>query len=264
MSDSVGLVAELWRFPVKSMQGEQLHSVTFGTAGMIGDRAWAAVAADTGKVLSAKTQPRLLDAAARTDAETGSVTIELPDGTVFGAADPSASDQLSAYLGKDIRLEPAVSSSGAAYEMTFDPPNDEAELYEIPINDGTFFDLCSFHLLTTASLETWAERAPSSTWDRRRFRPNLLVETSEPGERPEDEWVGHALGVGDAVLQVDLRTVRCALPLRAQPALGDEPPLERDVDIFRTLSAGHDNHLGVYGSVTAPGRVTVGDAITLS
>jgi uncharacterized protein YcbX len=50
----VGSVAELWRFPVKSMQGEQLREVEITARGVVGDRAYALIDAETGKVASAK------------------------------------------------------------------------------------------------------------------------------------------------------------------------------------------------------------------
>jgi hypothetical protein len=101
----------------------------------------------------------------------------------------------------------------------------------------------------------------------------VLVDTGPAaGDYPEDAWVGGPLALGEkgepgeagdgpVTLSVLMRTVRCALPLRAQPAAGPSPALARDVGIYRTMAAEHDNHLGIYCDVAAGGTVTVGDAV---
>lgn len=249
-------VAELWRFPVKSMQGERLESLDIGPAGAEGDRRWAVVSRSSGTILTAKTVPELLSASARI--VDGELVVEHP-GLTGAVTDRS----LSAWLGRDVVLAEASRDVPASYEMTFDPPNDAAEVYEIPTPSGTFMDLASVHLLSTASLARAREARPDLQWDRRRFRPTVLVDCDESGF-PEQHWVGGPLRVGGAVLSVDLETVRCAMPLRAQPALGHEPALGREVDVYRTLDAIHYNHLGVYCSVAEPGRVSVGDAVARS
>ena len=86
----VGSVAELWRFPVKSMQGERLREVEVTTRGVVGDRAYALIDAETGKVVSAKSVklfPELLACRAafvappRAEREAPAVRIDLPNGS---------------------------------------------------------------------------------------------------------------------------------------------------------------------------------------
>jgi hypothetical protein len=276
------VVAGLWRFPVKSLQGERVDDLTFvapgpGTAGgAADDRAWGIVDVATGKVLSAKTVPVLLEASAAARPG-GGVTLTLPDGTTLGDDDrPGCDRALSAWLGRAVELRSARATDAGeggqvAYDMTFDPPNDEAELVPIPTPAGSFVDLCGAHVLTTGALAAMAAANPDGDWSVRRFRPNVLVDTGEAGangagEVPEDAWVGGRLALGTAALDVLMRTVRCALPLRAQPQGrgGDEPPLARDVGIYRTMAAEHDNHLGVYADVAAAGTVRVGDAVRVT
>jgi MOSC N-terminal beta barrel domain len=90
ISEDVGSVVALWRFPVKSMAGEQLHSVEVTERGVSGDRAYALIDKDTGKVVSAKSVrlfPNLLDCKAvfveqpRRGGDLPPVQILLPDGT---------------------------------------------------------------------------------------------------------------------------------------------------------------------------------------
>jgi uncharacterized protein len=280
MTTTVGRVAGLWRFPVKSFQGEPLTTLTLTPAGVVGDRQWAAIDLDTGRALSAKTVPALLEVVAATTGEGDGVgfgvEVTLPDGTVARAGDPEADAALSAWLGRPVALRHAGDTRGdgdqpVTYEMTFDPPDDEAELVDIPVPDGSYVDLFAVHLLTTTSLATVTAARPDGNWDIRRFRPNVLVETAALADGfPEDAWVGRrvGLGAGGAGLDVVMRTMRCALPLRPQPAFADAtrsaPALPRDVDIYRTLSAVHDNDLGAYAAVAEPGDVRLGDEVVVS
>jgi uncharacterized protein len=255
----VGAVVELWRYPVKSMQGEPLGTATLTTTGIPGDRAWGVTDVATGRVLSAKTVPQLLDASATTTE--GGVQIHLPDGTTLTPHDRDCDHVLSDWLGRPVTLHPA--GAATSYEMTFDPPDDQAELVEIPTPAGTLFDLAGVHLLTTSSLATAAAAHPVGAWAPRRFRPNLVIDTDPATGYPEDEWVDHHLTIGAIELRVLKRTVRCAIPLRAQPAAHGQSALARDVTMYRTLARHHDNHLGAYADATRPGTVTPGDPVAL-
>ena len=249
-------VTELWRFPVKSFQGERVDRVEVGPDGIVGDRRYTVTDPVRGAAISAKTEPRLLQAWATT--EDGEVVVRLPSGATFAASSPDIATGISEWLDRDVGF--ADSHDGpAGYWMTLDPPNDAAEQYEIPMPQGTFFDLHHVHVLTTASLARCREARPEIGWDVRRFRPNVVVDDAGDGF-PEDAWVGGLLRVGGATLDVIMRTMRCAMPLRAQPAL-DGVVIERDLDVYRVLEATHANDLGVYCGVAAPGVVAVGDEV---
>jgi MOSC domain-containing protein len=256
---NAGVVAGVWRYPVRSLQGERATSIRLapGPTGVDGDRRWAIVDDASGRVLSGKTVPELLGAGAAT--VEGRVHVTLPDGATLVAGEPGCDGALSGWLGRAVRLVPAAGTT-TSYDMTFDPPNDEADLVEIPMPEGSFVDLAPVHVLTTGSLATAAATHPEGDWDVRRFRPNVLVEATG-GDFPEDAWVGHTVAAGDAELAVMLRTVRCALPLRAQPGGPYGRPLARDVGVFRALTAIHDNHLGAYAEVARGGTVAVGDPV---
>jgi uncharacterized protein YcbX len=189
----------------------------------------------------------------------GDERITLPDGQVLRFDDPAIDDVLSHWLGRRVHLAHEEEAGERSYEMTFDPPNDDAEYYEIPAPPGTFLDLAPVHLVTTATLAGCAAARPDLDWDVRRFRPNLVLDVDvEPFG--EQAWIGRQVAVGDVVLTVDGPTVRCAMPLRAQPGLEREPALFKAMS---ELNQELPNHLGLYCSVTEPGTVTVGDPITL-
>jgi hypothetical protein len=83
-----------------------------------------------------------------------------------------------------------------------------------------------------------------------------LIDADADGEGfPEDAWIGSTVGVGTAEVTVVAPTVRCVMTTRAQPGL------ERDLDIVKAVNRDHESNLGVYGVVSRPGSVAVGDAV---
>lgn len=251
----VGSVAELWHFPVKSMQGHRVDELTLTERGAEGDRGWAVVDPAAGKVLSAKRWSQLLEATGG-DAG-GTVTVTLPDGTTHEAGDPVTDAALSAWLDHEVRLLQPPEGDGLPYELPTDAWDDTSPLWEFPgPPGGPFVDVAAAHLLTTASLRAAEALGPGSVWDVRRFRPNALLDVAGDGF-VEDAWVGRSVGVGEAVADPFMPTVRCALPTRGQPGLAKDP------EIARTLRDGHDLDLGVYCTVSVAGRVRVGDHVAL-
>lgn len=247
-------ITELWRFPIKSMQGVAVRELALETSGAVGDRRYGVIDAESGKLMSAKRWSQLLMAA--TDDEGGRVRVSLPDGATVHADDPEASEVLSRWLGRPVRLDEVAPGTEIAYEMTLDPPNDEAELFDIPAPKGSFVDLAPVHLLTRATLDHARSRHPDLQWDVRRFRPNVVI-GGELEPFADDGWPGRQLRIGGAVVQVRQPTVRCAMPLRAQPGL------DRQRDLYDAMQSLHANHLGVYADVVTPGTVRVGDSVEL-
>ena len=231
-------VAELWRFPVKSLQGERLDSVALTEAGLDGDRGWAIHDLDTGFGLTARRAPELLFASARLVAG-GGVEITLPDGSV--AADDAG---LSAWLGRRVALRAADPGLQLAYENVVDFERESAGWKPFEGAPGPFHDDAAFRvsLVSTASL---------GAWDRRRFRANVVLD----GEG-EDGLVGARVELGGAAIQVGDRIQRCVMTTRAQPG-----GLERDLGVLRTIAREREARLAVGGLVVRPGTVRVGDRL---
>ena len=110
---AVGSIEELWRFPVKSLQGEKLDQVELDASGVLGDRAYALIDKQTGKVVSAKSVrlfPGLLMCSAaylrppQRDQEMPPVQIALPDGKTVTSDSGEVDEVLSAHFGRDVTL----------------------------------------------------------------------------------------------------------------------------------------------------------------
>lgn len=251
--ETVGTVAQLWRYPVKSFQGEQVEELALRAGGAEGDRTLAVIDPVARRVLSAKRYPDLLMASARI--EGGDVVLTLPDGAEHLAGDPGVHAALSGWLDLDVQLAVPPADGVFPMEMYTGMSDEDTPLFDWSGPPGTWLDLADAHWLTTASLEAAGKLHPDGTWDVRRFRPTALVEIDAVGWR-EDTWTAVELGeVGSEVL---MPTPRCSMPSRAQPGL------ERDKVIGTTIRDHHDNNLGVYARITRAGTIRVGDGVNAS
>jgi uncharacterized protein YcbX len=237
-------VSELWRYPVKSMQGERLESATIDELGIQGDRGWALFDTETNLALTARRQPELLfGAAALVD---GRPAITLPDGTV--GADDAA---LSAWLGREVQLRPANSGVSGTFETQADE-NETGDWFQWSGPEGSFHDSGKARVsLVTAD--------HFRDWDQRRFRINVILAGSG-----DVELVGSQVQVGSVALDVLTRVDRCVMTTRPQPSHGGQPALERDLDVLRTISREDENALGIGCVVITGGTISVGDAVERS
>ena len=249
----VGTVAQLWRYPVKSFQGEMVDELPIAPGGAAGDRILAVVDPAAQKVLSAKRYADLLLASARLDGNRAVIT--LPDGTQHASDDADVHDVLSQWLGLEVRLEPPPADTVYPMEMYTGMSDEDTPLFDWPGPPGSWVDLADSHWLTTTSLGTIAGEHTDGQWDVRRFRPTGLIETGTDGSTgyPEEGWP--TFDLGEAQVEVLMPTPRCTMPSRAQPGLA------RDKAIGTTIRDVNSNNMGVYASVTRGGTVRVGDSV---
>lgn len=227
-------VVQLWRYPVKSMQGERLARATVTATGLEGDRRWAVRDRVTGTVLTAKRVPELLYGSATWVEDRPVVTL------------PGEHTSVAEWLGRDVALVEADPDGRGTYQIAEDPFDDDSALLEWNGPTGSFHDSnrTQVHLLSIGSV---------ADWDLRRFRPNILTDGVGEGE-----LIGSTLRVGTAVLSVVKPTDRCVMTTRAQPG-----GIERDTDVLRTiLRAG--GALGISCIVVQPGEVHVGDEVEVA
>jgi uncharacterized protein YcbX len=271
----VGSVVALWRYPVKSMMGEELNSSEVTDRGLLGDRQFAVVDRSTGKVGGAKNPRRWgnffdFRAACAQPPQTGAtmppVRITLPDGTVVTTGQGDLEQVLSRAFGRDVALEqarPGDRSSGATAEeywpdMAGLDHRDTVTDFEMPT--GTFFDIAVVHLLTTATIDHLRALYPQGRFEARRFRPNIVVSTG-PEEQgfAENDWIGHTVAIGDnARLAITEPCPRCVMITLPQ---GDLP---KDSGILRTAAQHNAVNVGVYASVLSGGTIRRDDAVTLA
>jgi uncharacterized protein YcbX len=264
---ALGRVVGIWRYPVKSMMGEELNATAVTDRGLLGDRAFALVDVETGKVASAKNPrrwPTLFDfRAAYVEPPADGrplppVRVTLPDGETLTTDQPDAAERLSAAVGRPVRLARAAGAGATAegYWPDHDWLPQRDEVFEFPLPPGTFFDAAAVHLLTTATLDRLWSLSPASRFEVPRFRPSLVVESTDGSDGfIEAGWVGRSLAVGDVRLRIDEPCPRCVMTTLSQGSL------PRDPSVLRTAVQGNGGNVGVYGSVVRAGRIRRGDGV---
>lgn len=248
-------VVGLWRYPVKSLQGEALEAAELEPDGARGDRQWGIRDEATGKILTARRRPELLTAAATYDGSTPVLT--LPDGRALVGPGAPTDAALSEWLGSSVSLVASARTGRGQAEFFADATDDTSEAIEFTMPPGRYVDAAPVLVVTTASLRQGASLHPQGVWDPRRFRPNIVLDTDEDGWA-EDAWVDRTVQVGGAVLRPSEPCVRCTMVTREQPGL---PP---DKDVFRTLARHHGGLFGVWCDVAVSGPVELGDPASVS
>jgi uncharacterized protein YcbX len=279
-AEVAGSVRALWRYPVKSMLGEELDFSDVTGRGFVGDRAYALVDAADGKVASAK-NPRkwakLFDCRAEFIPDPRGVRITLPDGAVMAADDPDAALALSSILGRKVALETTAADAPVLEELWLEggPEGRDVTDERIAMGSppGTFFDYAVIHLVTTATLERLAELYPQGRFDPRRFRPNVVVASPEGAAGfVENAWIGKTVAVGNSVrFSVTDPCPRCVMTTLAQEDLPADAGILRTAARHNSVVGGEGRGaegaypaaIGVYASVLAGGTVRRGDTVRL-
>ncbi|MBC8292701.1 MAG: MOSC N-terminal beta barrel domain-containing protein [Proteobacteria bacterium] len=284
---TIGELAGLWRYPVKSMQGEALASASQGRDGVAGDRGWALRDEKAGEIRGAKKMPLLMRcsasySSASEESGIGPVRMILPDGSSLDSDAPDVNGVLSRLLGREVTLWPRQPADNTTHYRRGAPDNEDfeeeirqmfsrlpgealpdlsvfpEELMEHTSPPGTYFDAFPLHLLTTASLEHMAGLNPAAAWEPARFRPNLLIRTVDDQQGlVEAGWQGARLKIGEVELDSLLPTVRCGMTTRATAGLADDPSVLRSI----VADAGQD--LGSYAGVSRAGEIKLGDTVAL-
>jgi uncharacterized protein YcbX len=230
----VGTVAELWRFPVKSMMGERRDALDLRWGGLHGDRQYAFLrAANRSRFpwLTGREVPALLlhRPAYRDpdDPRHAAVEVTLPDGRRLPLDAPELRDALEAAAGEPVSL--------------------------MQLGRGAF-DAMPVSLATQAGLAR-IEAEHGGAIDRRRFRLNLLIDSTEP----EASWQGATLAFGDdpagPALAIAEGVPRCAMVTL------DPDSAARDASVLRTVAQRCGNIAGIYASAARTGWIRVGDAV---
>lgn len=241
-------LSALYRFPLKSAMGESLERAQLDALGLVGDRRWMLVDADNGRFLSQRLLPRMTQLAAHCGAGGGLILsaaglpdleVPLPDGEaamrgVFLWSDslyvPDAGDAaaqwLSRFTGRPCRLVQIPAERARWVEGSF----------EVSEKVG-FADGFPLHLIARASLDDLCARV-GRPLEMSRFRPNLVVEGSEP--YAEDNW--KRIRIGDIEMRVMRGCNRCVIP-NLDPDTGER---SADHEPLKTLKSYRQRHGEVY------------------
>jgi uncharacterized protein YcbX len=275
----LGQVEAIWRYPVKSMLGEQLQQVPVTAGGLCGDRAYALWDHATGRVASAK-NPRLWKsllgyranfveppepasppppvAIAVAGPEAGeAAALEKP----LRSTDPAVDQRLSTLLGRRVSLLDQAPARASLDQYWPDVKEREFQevVNELELPSGTFFDSCPIHAISTATLERLRALEPELDFAVERFRPNLLIRPADGAEGfVEEAWIGHTLRIGDRlVLRVDNGCPRCVVTTLAQGGVPET------LEILRATARHNKVVAGIRLSVLSPGPLGVGAPVRL-
>jgi uncharacterized protein YcbX len=257
----VGRVESLWRYPVKSMRGEELDEAFAGYSGIYGDRVFAFRSSANHKgfpYLTAREQRRLLqyrprfrypDKAARPinliEAESKNanplsadlaelvVDVETPDGQTLAIDDPALIEMLRA----DIDQKHQVTLMRSQRAMT---------------------DCRPMSIFSLQSAQQLAEETGTPV-DKRRFRANVYVDLTASKGFAENELVGRSVRIGSKVIITILeRDPRCVI-ITLDPDTGEQAPA-----ILNKVAQAHDGMAGVYGAVMVEGMLHKGDSVEVT
>lgn len=287
MTEIVGTIKELWRYPVKSMVGESVGSVQIESFGVVGDRLWAVRDDNVGEITGVRKKPKLLTCGATYCEEpvgdlngksVPAIDVTMPSGEVLNSSDSGLVGALSSLLGSPVSLHSLQPKSNKKHYQIAAPVGAKeikrqfaskelpdmssfswAQLIELtsyvtPL--GRYYDVYPLHILTTNSLKKMAEIQPDGDFNVRRFRPNILIE-SPVGEIGFDEftWLGGTLSIGDVMIKCETRTVRCSAP--AQPQVD----MAKSAKVVKALNEHTGRNMGINATVIKIGSINVGDEV---
>ena len=272
-------VANIYRYPVKSMMGEALSEADIGEFGIAGDRGWAVRDEKRGGIRGGKKIPQLMTLAAQSGPAAPLITA--PDGDSASASAEGINEWLSNKLNHPVTLWPLLPAEQLDHYRRGAPDTEDfeqelravfgrlpdeplpdltgfEELLEFESPPGTYFDAFPISVMSQQSLATMNQLNGDSLFDVRRFRPNLLVDISGSDHPfPEQAWVGKTLSIGSVTLKIEMTCPRCSMTTHGF----DDLP--QDAQIMRKLVANSEGNLGTYASVVQAGKVFAGDSVSV-
>ncbi|RFB83122.1 MOSC domain-containing protein [Rhizobium leguminosarum bv. trifolii] len=238
-SGAIGIIEEIWRYPVSSVGGESLSSARLGANGVLGDRIWCLVDPETNKPASPETDERWR-AALFLRSRLGDTVPEVgfPDGEWFTVTDERLSPRLERHFSFPVEARPYGNGD--------------------PTRVNNRYQLSPVHLVTTASLDRLSSFGLEGGISIRRFRPTILLRTDCAPGFVESSWIGRDIRVGSVMMRATEETKRCGMTMIAQPGMAEDP------EILRAIVRQNRRNLGIYCEVTEPSIIAVGDQVTLA
>lgn len=244
---SVGRIAELWRYPVSSLGGEQVDHLDIAHSGETGNvehgvacnRAFLLFDPQTREPAAPESSERwrkALHLVSRLRAD-GMAEIGFPDGTWLTLDAPDLEERLAEHFGFPVAVG---DTRGTGQSWPVIAPR---------------YTASPLHILTTASMNAISTSDPALVVDVRRFRPDILVETNAASGFVENNWIGRKIVIGTLEITATEGTKRCGMTLASQPGLPEQP------DVLRSILRGNRRNLGIYAEIVAGGRLSIGDEV---
>lgn len=265
----------IWRYPVKSMAGEEIPFACVTPQGLLGDRVYALVDKASNRAATVRTwAAALLSYRSQflTEPELGApppaVRITAPDGRALTTTDSDIHGYLSAALGRNLTVM-TTAPAGLLVEFPAGTLGGTlSNVTEVPLAGaappGTFFDYACVHLIATSTIDHLQAAYPQGRFDVRRFRPNMIIR-SQGEPYIENSWAGRTLAIGDeVVLRVTIPCPRCVNTTLPQVDLLHDPGILRTIAQHNRRDLGDFGKLpcaGVYADVVKPGTIRRGDAV---
>jgi len=256
----IGTVESLWRYPVKSMRGEELEEMFAGYAGVYGDRVFAFTSSlspkgfpfftgrDQRQMIRYHARFRNPEKAARpinlAEAESSGanpisanaselmIEVETPDGKTIAIDDPALIDNLRANI-------------------------DGKHELKLLRSDKAMTDCRPLSIFALQSAKKLGEETGTNV-DKRRFRANVYVDLTNAAGFAEDQFVSKTLRIGSkVVVSVLERDPRCMM-ITLDPDTAEKTPA-----ILKQVAQAHEGMAGVYGAVLAEGMIRKGDPVEL-
>lgn len=236
----VGVVKELYRFPVKSMRGEALTEAFAFWHGFAGDRRYAFVRSENRSGfpwLTGREIPQMLQFAPRftdpDDVENSPVAVTLPDGRSLPIDAPELNETLAKAYGKPVHL--------------------------LKIGRGAF-DSQVISVMSTATVAELGGMVGTAVTPLR-FRQNIIIEPFDDQPFVEERWLDSSLVFGNKEdnlrIRLNRRIQRCVM-INIDPETAVKEPA-----VLKTVAQTRQNCVGVYGSPERPGMIRVGDVVKL-
>ena len=275
-------VTQLWKYPVKSMIGTRVESVSVSQLGIIGDRHWALRDNERGGLRGAKKIGELMQCAAQRDSSDDAVVIiTLPNGEKVSSSSPNVDHVLSTALGRSVSLASLPADNAIEHFRRGPADSDDvmAELRSIfgreenePLPDfsvfppevatlespvGTHHDCWPLLVMTTSALRALEDALPGSVIDVLRFRPSIVIDSPDATGHVEFQWKGRLARIGSATIEFLDPCPRCVMITRR---INDAIPEDRS--ILRHVVRDLDQNVGIYARVVVGGEIAVNDELS--
>jgi uncharacterized protein YcbX len=260
--NTIGTVDSLWRYPVKSMRGEELDEMFAGFSGVYGDRLFAFRSSASPKgfpYLTGREQRQMLRYRPRfRQPDKAARPINLAEAeSMAPGVNPVPADPPDLMVDVETPTGEALAIDNPALLDMLRQGIDEKHHLTLLRSDRSMTDCRPLSVFALQSARKLGEEI-GTTVDKRRFRANIYLDLTNLEGFAEDQFVGRSIRIGPKVIISILeRDPRCMM-ITLDPDTGEKEPA-----LLKKVAQAHSGMAGVYGAVLAEGMVHKGDSVEL-